>query len=93
MNMFSNMSVTDGHPVQCVMSPGEILEDETSVTEMPSVGLSVDRRVLSQIDEVFNESSISCHPCFICAEKNLYYSGFTRRGEGTDRQGYQPHPN
>ena len=45
---------------------GESLDDETYETNMPYVGLSIDRRVCAQVPEVFNEDSVKCLICFIC---------------------------
>ena len=51
---------------------------------MPAVGLSVDRRVLGQLQEAFNEESVQCLVCFMCAEKSLRVQGFARNGERQD---------
>ena len=65
---------------QKVIERNEILPDSGSAV-MPSVGLSIDRRVISHVSEVYKEESVKCLVCFVCAEKNLYHKSFDRKGK------------
>ncbi len=54
---------------------------------MPTVGLSVDRRVLAHVAEAYDEDTLKCHICFVCAQKCLYHKGFDRKGTQTEDLG------
>jgi hypothetical protein len=51
---------------------------DTSSATMPTVGLSIDRRVMAHVHEAYNDSAVKCLVCFVCAEKNLYHASFDR---------------
>ena len=51
---------------------------------VPTVGLSVDRRVLSHLQEVLQPDSIQCLMCFICSERHLGIKGIDRHGTQGD---------
>ncbi len=57
-------------------------ESGSSAT-MPTVGLSIDRRVIAHVSEVYQEKKVMCLICFVCAEKNLFYDGYDRHGQST----------
>ena len=54
---------------------------------MPIVGLSLDRRVLEHLSNAYNEATIHCYICFLCAEKHVHVGGFDRNGEPSRYKG------
>ena len=47
---------------------------------MPKTGLSVDRRVLAHVREVYRDEAVQTLICIVCAEKNMYFRGHDRFG-------------
>ena len=43
--------------------------------QVPSVGLSITRRVLATLVKTFNDETVRCHVCFICGEQRLCWQG------------------
>ena len=54
---------------------------------MPIVGLSLDRRVLEHLSNAYNDDTIHCYICFLCAEKHVHVGGFDRNGEPSRYKG------
>ena len=52
--------------------------------EMPKIGLSVDRRVLAHLREVYRDEAVQTLICIACAEKNMYLRGHDRFGAAAD---------
>ena len=46
----------------------------------PRVGISTDRRSLSQLGEVFYEKNVETLMCFICSCKHIHHTGFDKFG-------------
>ena len=40
-----------------------------------------DRRTSRYLSKAYNDDTIHCHICFICAEKHVHIGGFIERGE------------
>ena len=51
---------------------------------IPQTGLSVDRRVLAHLREVYRDETVRTLTCVACAEKNLYLRGHDRFGALAD---------
>ena len=52
---------------------------------IPHTGLSLDRRVLSHLREVYTDEKVKTLICTVCAEKNLYLRGYDRKGNPADQ--------
>ena len=52
---------------------------------IPQTGVSLDRRVLAHLREVYTDEKVKTLICTVCAEKNLYLRGYDRRGVPADQ--------
>jgi hypothetical protein len=48
---------------------------------MLTVSLAQDRRTSRYLSKAYNDDTIHCYICFICAEKHVHVGGFVERGE------------
>ena len=54
---------------------------------MPITSLSQDRRTGEYVSTAYNDDTIHCYMCFICAEKHLHLAGFDRAGDASHYKG------
>jgi hypothetical protein len=53
---------------------------ERERSSVPELGVSIDRRTLSHVSEVFGEDNVKVLMCFSCACKEIAYSGYDKFG-------------
>ena len=55
--------------------------------QMQIASLAQDRRTLEHLGHAYNDDSIHCYMCFLCAEKHLHIAGWDRYGEPSEYKG------
>jgi hypothetical protein len=55
--------------------------------QMQIASLAQDRRTLEHLGHAYNDDTIHCYICFICAEKHLHIGGWDRYGEPSKYNG------
>ena len=65
-----------------------LLSEAVAVKErkhIPLLGVSVERRALQSVGEVFNKNHLSEMICFMCGCKHVHYSGYDMFGKAANK--------